>query len=109
MDNIAAHEAELRDYARARLAGIDKLRLIGDAAERGAIFSFEVEGVHAHDMATLLDRSGVAVRAGTHCAEPLMARFGVTSTCRASFAMYNERREVDVLVEAIEKAVEFFA
>ena len=109
MDNIAAHEADLRDYARDRLAGIDKLRLIGDAAEKGAIFSFEVEGVHAHDMATLLDRSGVAVRAGTHCAEPLMARFGVTSTCRASFAMYNERREVDVLVEAIEKAVEFFA
>jgi cysteine desulfurase/selenocysteine lyase len=109
MENIAAHEAGLRDYARERLLAMDGLRLIGDARDKGAIFSFELAGVHAHDVATLLDRSGVAVRAGTHCAEPLMARFGVTSTCRASFAMYNERREVDILIEALERAREFFS
>ena len=72
------------------------------------IFSFEMEGVHAHDVSTLIDRSGVAVRAGTHCAEPLLARFGVTSTCRASLAMYNNKQDIDQLVTALEKAAAFF-
>ncbi len=105
---IAAHENELRDYARAELTKINSLRIIGDAPDKGAIFSFELEGIHAHDVSMVIDRSGVAVRAGTHCAQPLMQHYGVTSTCRASFAMYNTKQEVDVLVEALEKARSFF-
>ena len=89
--------------------GINALKIIGDTPEKGAIFSFELEGVHAHDVSMVIDRSGVAVRAGTHCAQPLMQRFGVTSTCRASFGMYNTRAEVDTLVESLEKARKFFA
>lgn len=107
-ENIAAHEADLRDYAHERLSRINALRIIGNAPDKGAIFSFEIEGVHAHDVSMLIDRSGVAVRAGTHCAQPLMQRFGVTSTCRASFGMYNTREEVDALAEALEKARLFF-
>lgn len=106
--NIAAHEADLRDYAQERLSRINALRIIGNAPGKGAIFSFEIEGVHAHDVSMLIDRSGVAVRAGTHCAQPLMQRFGVTSTCRASFGMYNTRAEIDTLAEALEKARLFF-
>ena len=105
---IAVHEHELRDYARAELTKINSLRIIGDAPDKGAIFSFELEGIHAHDVSMVIDRSGVAVRAGTHCAQPLMKHYGVTSTCRASFAMYNTKQEVDVLVEALEKARSFF-
>ncbi|EFL90127.1 cysteine desulfurase [Ahrensia sp. R2A130] len=108
-DAIADHEADLRDYCREQLHGINALRIIGDTPEKGAIFSFELEGVHAHDVSMVIDRSGVAVRAGTHCAQPLMQRFGVTSTCRASFGMYNTRAEVDTLVESLEKARKFFA
>jgi cysteine desulfurase/selenocysteine lyase len=106
---IAAHEADLKRYAHERLGRIDSLRIIGNARDKGAIISFEMQGVHAHDIATLIDRSGIAVRAGTHCAEPLMARFNVTSTCRASFAMYNTREEVDALAAALLKAEEFFS
>jgi cysteine desulfurase/selenocysteine lyase len=105
---IAAHEAELRAYAHERLAGINSLRIFGNAPGKGAIISFELEGIHAHDVSMVIDRSGVAVRAGTHCAQPLLKRFGVTSTCRASFAMYNTKAEVDVLVEALDKARSFF-
>lgn len=107
-DAIAEHEADIRDYARQRLREINSLRIIGDAPDKGAIFSFELEGIHAHDVSMVIDRSGVAVRAGTHCAQPLMHRFGVTSTCRASFGLYNTRAEVDVLVESLEKARAFF-
>lgn len=107
-DAIAEHENELRDYARSELQKINSLRIIGDAPDKGAIFSFELEGIHAHDVSMVIDRSGVAVRAGTHCAQPLMQHYGVTSTCRASFAMYNTKQEVDVLVEALEKARSFF-
>ena len=107
-DEIAAHEADLRDYARGELGKVNALRTIGDAPGKGAIFSFEIEGVHAHDISMVIDRSGVAVRAGTHCAQPLMERFGVTSTCRASFAAYNTRAEVDKLVESLDKARAFF-
>ncbi len=106
---IHAHEAELAAYARARLGELSFLRLIGDAPDKGALFSFEMKGAHAHDVATVIDRSGVAVRAGTHCAQPLLARFGVTSTCRASFALYNTREDVDALVAALTRAASLFA
>jgi cysteine desulfurase/selenocysteine lyase len=108
-DAIAAHEAGLRDYAMERLGAMNSLQIFGRAPNKGSIVSFAVKGAHAHDVATILDRSGVAVRAGTHCAEPLLARFGVTSTCRASFGMYNTREEVDALAEALIKAQSFFA
>ncbi len=107
-EHIAAHEAELTAYAHQRLSGINSLRIFGNAPGKGAIVSFELEGIHAHDVSMLIDRSGVAVRAGTHCAQPLLKRFGVTSTCRASFAMYNTKAEIDVLAEALEKARGFF-
>jgi cysteine desulfurase/selenocysteine lyase len=107
-DRIRAHETDLRNYAQERLKPMNSLRLIGQAAEKGAIVSFAMEGAHAHDVATILDRSGIAVRAGTHCAEPLLARFGLTSTCRASFGLYNTRAEVDALAEGLQKAERFF-
>jgi len=107
-DAIAAHENDLRDYAQEQLSKINSLRILGNAPDKGAIFSFELEGIHAHDVSMVIDRSGVAVRAGTHCAQPLLQKYGVTSTCRASFAMYNTKQEVDVLVEALEKARSFF-
>ncbi|SER45082.1 cysteine desulfurase [Rhizobium sp. NFR03] len=108
-DRIARHEADLAAYAAERLQSVNALRVIGQAPGKGGIFSFEIEGVHAHDVSTVIDRAGVAVRAGTHCAMPLLKRFGVTSTCRASFGLYNTRAEVDVLVSALEQARKFFA
>ena len=109
LNAIAAHEADLRDYAAKRLGEMNSVKVFGNAPGKGAIFSFEVEGAHAHDIATVLDREGVAVRAGTHCAMPLLARYGVTATCRASFGLYNTRDEVDKLVAAITKAQSFFS
>ncbi len=106
---IRAHEDALLAYAMERLGDLNWLRIFGRAKDKGSIISFEVEGAHAHDVSTILDRHGVAVRAGTHCCEPLMARFGVTSTCRASFAMYNSFEEIDRLVEALRKTREMFA
>ncbi|WP_341760510.1 cysteine desulfurase [Candidatus Endowatersipora endosymbiont of Watersipora subatra] len=106
--SITVHEADLRDYARQRLREISTLRMIGDASEKGAIFSFELEGIHAHDVSTLIDREGVAVRTGTHCAQPLLNSFKTTSTCRVSFGLYNTHYEVDILVKALEKARAFF-
>ncbi|MGL4439864.1 MAG: cysteine desulfurase [Bosea sp. (in: a-proteobacteria)] len=108
-ENIMAHENRLRDYAHERLSRMNSIRIIGNARDKGAIFSFEMAGAHAHDVATVIDRSGVAVRAGTHCTMPLMTRFGVTSTCRASFGLYNTLEEVDKLVEALAKAERLFA
>lgn len=108
-ERIAAHEADLAAYASERLSAVNALRLIGTAPGKGAIFAFEIEGIHAHDVSMLIDRSGVAVRAGTHCAQPLLKRFGATSTCRASMGLYNTRAEIDVLVEALEKARAFFS
>jgi cysteine desulfurase/selenocysteine lyase len=105
---IAAHEAEISAYAHERLGAINSLRIIGKAPGKGPILSFTMEGAHAHDIATLIDRSGVAVRAGTHCAMPLLKRFGETSTCRASFALYNTRQEVDALAESIVRAHKLF-
>ncbi len=110
MENVAAHERELCDYARGRLGGLNWLQVQGDAPGKGAIFSFTLDGpAHAHDISTVLDKKGVAVRAGTHCAMPLMDHLGVSATCRASFGLYNTRAEVDALVEALELCHELFA
>jgi cysteine desulfurase/selenocysteine lyase len=108
-ERIKAHEDVLLDYAMGRLGELNWLRIFGHAKNKGSIVAFNVDGAHPHDVSTILDRYGVAVRAGTHCAEPLLARYGVTSTCRASFAMYNTVEEVDRLVEALHKAREMFA
>ncbi len=106
---IATHEESLRDYAQSQLSTINSLKIFGNAPDKGAIISFELEGIHAHDVSMVIDRSGVAVRAGTHCAQPLLQTYGVTSTCRASCGMYNTKAEIDVLAEALEKARSFFA
>ena len=108
-DKIHAHEAALGDYAMERLGAINSLRIIGKAKGKGAIVSFEMQNAHAHDVATIIDRYGVAVRAGTHCAMPLLQRFGATSTCRASFALYNTRAEIDALADALIKTQTLFA
>jgi cysteine desulfurase / selenocysteine lyase len=108
-ERIQAHEAALSAYAHERLRGMNSLRLIGQARGKGAIIAFEMNGAHAHDVATVIDRQGVAVRAGTHCAMPLLTRFGATSTCRASFGLYNTMAEVDKLAQALGKAETLFA
>ncbi len=101
---IETHEAALRDRAMAALRELNWVKLHGQAPDKGAIVAFSVEGAHPHDVAQILDRQGVAVRAGHHCAQPLMQRLGVTATARASFACYNRLEEVDVLIEALHKA-----
>ena len=106
---IRAHENDVVKYAHDRLREINSLRIIGSAPGKGAILAFEIKGAHPHDVSTIIDRSGIAVRAGTHCTMPLLARFGVTATCRASFALYNTRSEVDSLALALVKAQDFFA
>ena len=109
MENVAAHEAALRDYAQTRLAGLNWLTVQGNAPGKGAIFSFTLQGAaHAHDISTVLDKKGIAVRAGTHCAMPLLTHLGVTATCRASFGLYNTRAEVDALTEALEFCHDLF-
>ncbi len=108
-EKIAAHEHDVATYAMDQLGALNWVRIFGRAKGKGGIMSFDVDGAHPHDISTVLDRSGVAVRAGTHCCEPLMVRFGVTSTCRASFGMYNDRGDVDRLVEALYKARSMFA
>ena len=106
---IREHEAGLMRYAHERLREINSLQIFGATRDKGPIVSFAMKGAHPHDVATIIDRAGVAVRAGTHCVMPLLARFGQTATCRASFAMYNTRDEVDVLARALVKAQEIFA
>ncbi len=108
-DKIAAYEADLGAYAHERLSALNYVKIHGRAPGKGAIVTFSMDGLHPHDISTIIDRSGIAVRAGHHCAQPLMERLGVTATCRASFAMYNTRAEVDALVEALAKAHSFFA
>ena len=105
---IHAHEAGLVHYAHDRLREINSLRIFGTTKNKGAIVSFEMKGAHPHDVATIIDRSGVAVRAGTHCVMPLLARFGVTASCRASFAMYNTREEIDCLAQALSQSSGYF-
>jgi len=106
---IRAHEAGLSSYAQERLREINSIRIFGTAKDKGPIVSFEMKGAHPHDVATIIDRAGVAVRAGTHCVMPLLARYGITATCRASFALYNTREEVESLARALVKAQEIFA
>jgi cysteine desulfurase/selenocysteine lyase len=106
---IRAHEGGLAHYAHERLREINSLRIIGNSPGKGPIVSFEIKGAHPHDIATVIDRAGVAVRAGTHCVMPLLARYGLTASCRASFALYNTRAEVDVLARALVKAQSLFA
>ncbi|HZQ13130.1 MAG TPA: cysteine desulfurase [Pseudolabrys sp.] len=106
---IRAHESALLKYAHDRLGSINSLLIIGNARTKGPVVSFEMKGAHPHDVATVIDRQGVAVRAGTHCVMPLLARYGLTATCRASFALYNTKDEVDVLAASLSKAQDMFA
>jgi cysteine desulfurase/selenocysteine lyase len=108
-DAISAHERALTDHAIAKLATIEGLKILGTAQDRGGVISFVMDGVHAHDIATLLDRQGIAVRAGHHCAEPLMGRLGVTSTARASFALYTTEEEIDALAAGLLRIKQVFA
>ncbi len=108
-DAMQAHEAALTDHALSRLSEVPGLRVLGSAQDRGGVFSFTMEGAHAHDIATLLDRQGIAVRAGNHCAEPLMRRLGVDSTARASTGIYTTLGEIDVLADTLHRVREFFA
>ena len=108
-DRIRTHETSLVKYAHERLREINSLRIFGAAKDKGPIVSFEIKGAHPHDVATIIDRAGVAVRAGTHCVMPLLSRFGVSATCRASFGLYNTRGEIDGLAQALIKAQGFFA
>lgn len=108
MDNVAAYEAELLAYATERAKQIKGLRIIGEAAEKGAILSFVLDGIHPHDIGTMLDSLGIAIRAGHHCAMPVMDFFQVPATARASFAMYNTRQEIDVLMDGIQSLIEVF-
>ena len=109
LDAIAAHEAELVEHTLRRMAEIPGVKMLGSAQDRGGVFSFTMENAHAHDVATLLDRSGIAVRAGNHCAEPLMRRLGVDSTARASVGIYTTKGEIDTMVDALIRVREFFA
>jgi cysteine desulfurase/selenocysteine lyase len=106
---IRAHERELVMHAHERLGTINSLRILGNAKGKGPIVSFEMKGAHPHDVATIIDREGVAVRAGTHCVMPLLARYGLTASCRASFALYNTKAEIDTLAASLLKARDFFA
>ena len=108
LDKITAYERELLDYGTEALSAIPGLRLIGTAREKASLLSFVLDGVHAHDIGTILDHEGIAIRAGHHCAMPVMQRFGVPATARASLAFYNTRAEIDALVRAIHKVKEMF-
>jgi len=108
-ERIRAHEAALVKYAHERLREINRVRIFGTTRDKGPIVAFDVQGAHPHDIATIIDHSGVAVRAGTHCTMPLLARYGVSATCRASFGLYNTAAEVDSLAQALMKAQDFFA
>jgi cysteine desulfurase/selenocysteine lyase len=105
---IAAHESALLAHATEELSNLDRVRLFGCAPDKGALISFQTEGVHPHDVSTLLDHAGIAVRAGNHCAQPLMARLGITASTRASFALYNTHAEVEALVRGVRNVLEFF-
>ena len=108
IEHIAAHEKALTDYALQRLREIPGMRIIGEAEERGAVISFNVADIHPSDLGTLLDRLGIAVRTGHHCAQPLMQRMGIPGTVRASFALYNTMAEVDALVAAVDRVRKMF-
>ena len=107
-DDMQAHENALRDHAMEAVGAINRVKIYGTSPDKGAIVSFSVDGVHPHDLAMVMDRSGVAIRAGHHCAQPLMKHFGVPATARASFAIYNTHEEVDALAASLSKAIAFF-
>jgi cysteine desulfurase/selenocysteine lyase len=109
MDNVAAYEHELLAYATEAVSAIPGIRLIGTAREKAGVLSFLLDSIHPHDIGTILDQEGIAIRTGHHCAQPVMQRFGIAATARASFALYNTREEVDALVEGIQKVQEVFA
>jgi cysteine desulfurase/selenocysteine lyase len=109
MDNIASHESELLAYATDAISVIPGVRVIGTASEKTGVLSFVMDGVHPHDVGTVLDQEGIAIRTGHHCAQPVMERFGVEATARASFGIYNTKREIDALVRGIQKVKEVFA
>jgi len=108
LDNIARYEQELLQYATDKLLSIPGLRIFGNAQNKSSVISFLVDGIHPYDMGTLLDKMGIAVRTGHHCAEPLMRVLGVEGTVRASFAFYNTKEEIDLLVKGIERIVRMF-
>jgi cysteine desulfurase/selenocysteine lyase len=105
---IAAHEHDLLEYATGLASGIKGLRIIGTARRKASVLSFTLDGVHPHDIGTILDHDGIAIRAGHHCAMPIMQRFGLSGTARASFSLYNTRAEVDALIAALAKVQEMF-
>jgi len=109
MDNIAAYEHELLEYATQKVSAIPGVRIVGTAKEKAGVLSFVIEGVHPHDIGTILDQEGIAIRTGHHCAQPVMERFGIDATARASFALYNTKEEIDALVRGIKKVEEVFA
>jgi cysteine desulfurase/selenocysteine lyase len=109
MDAIAAHEVELLSYATEAISRISGIRVIGTAKDKAGVLSFVMEGVHPHDIGTILDQEGIAIRTGHHCAQPVMERFGVDATARASFGLYNTKQEIDALVRGIHKVREVFA
>ena len=109
MDKILVYESELLQYGTDRLSGIEGLKIIATSEKKGSVISFIMEGVHPHDIGTILDAEGIAIRTGHHCAQPLMDRFGVPATARASFAFYNTKEEIDVLVRGIDRVIEVFS
>ena len=109
IENIGAHEHNLLEYATAKLSAISDVRIIGTAKEKASVVSFVIEGVHPHDIGTILDQQGIAIRTGHHCSQPVMERFGIPATARASFAVYNTREEIEALVGGIQKVKEVFA
>ena len=107
-DQAALYEAELLSYATERVSAIEGVRIIGTAHHKASVLSFVIDGIHPHDIGTILDQEGIAVRAGHHCAQPVMQRFNVPATARASFAFYNTKAEIDVLANTIQKVIDIF-
>ena len=109
IENVAAHESAVLGYATAAVSAIPGLRVIGTAKHKAGVLSFTLENIHPHDIGTILDQEGIAIRTGHHCSQPVMQHFGIEATARASFAVYNTKEEVDRLVRGIEKVREVFA
>jgi cysteine desulfurase/selenocysteine lyase len=109
LDKIAAYEHELLDYATETIGAIPGVTILGTAREKASVLSFTIYGIHPHDIGTILDQEGIAVRAGHHCAQPVMKRLGVPATARASLAFYNTKEEIDVLADGIQKTIEVFS
>ena len=108
IENIAKHEKELLDYATQEIIKIEEVRIIGNAIEKASVLSFVIEGIHPHDIGTIMDKQGVAIRTGHHCTQPTMDFYGVPATARASFAIYNTKKDVDALINSVKKTIEVF-